>query len=99
MADSFRSQLKTIHKVTVHDLGKIQCGIVSFTVDGIDSEKIQKQLREKKINVSVSHISSTLLDMEARELPNLVRASLHYYNTEEEIKQFIEELTLIISSS
>jgi len=96
LANLFRSQLKTIPKVKLQDLGKIQCGIVSFTVDGIDSEKIQKKLREKKINVSVSHISSTLLDMEARKLLNLVRASIHYYNTEEEIKRFIKELFSIV---
>ena len=31
---------------------------------------------------------STLLDAGARRLPDLVRASVHYYNTEEEVARF-----------
>jgi len=33
-------------------------------------------------------VSSTLLDARARQLPDLVRASVHYYNTEEEVARF-----------
>jgi cysteine desulfurase/selenocysteine lyase len=44
-------------------------------------------------SVSVSRISSTRLDMEARDLPDLVRASVHYYNTDEEIERFCTLLT------
>jgi len=34
--------------------------------------------------------SSTLLDMQEREITSIVRASVHYYNTEEEVKRFAE---------
>jgi selenocysteine lyase/cysteine desulfurase len=74
--------------VTVRDEGVERCGIVSFTVTGRDADEIQGRLAKARINVSVSRVASTRLDMEARTLPDLVRASVHYYNTEEEIARF-----------
>jgi cysteine desulfurase / selenocysteine lyase len=88
LADDLRQQLSTIPGVTVRDEGVERCGIVSFTVTGSDADKIQGRLAKARINVSVSRVASTRLDMEARALPDLVRASVHYYNTAEEIARF-----------
>jgi selenocysteine lyase/cysteine desulfurase len=44
------------------------------------------------INVSWNGVSNTYLDMTARGLNEIVRASVHYYNTEEEVDAFIKEL-------
>jgi selenocysteine lyase/cysteine desulfurase len=88
LAEDLRQQLRTITGVTVHDVGIERCGIVSFTVAGSDADEVQRLLANGRINVSVSRVSSTRLDMEGRGLPDLVRASVHYYNTEEEIARF-----------
>jgi cysteine desulfurase/selenocysteine lyase len=88
LADDLRQQLSAIAGVTVRDEGVERCGIVSFTVAGSDADAVQRRLAKARINVSVSRISSTRLDMEARDLPDLVRASVHYYNTDEEIERF-----------
>jgi cysteine desulfurase/selenocysteine lyase len=88
LADELRQQLSAIAGVTVWDEGVERCGIVSFTVTGSDADAVQRRLAKARINVSVSRISSTRLDMEARHLPDLVRASVHYYNTDEEIERF-----------
>jgi cysteine desulfurase / selenocysteine lyase len=45
-------------------------------------------LARQHINVTVSRLTSTRLDMEARGLTNVVRASVHYYNNEAEIDRF-----------
>jgi cysteine desulfurase/selenocysteine lyase len=95
LAGELRRQLSTIPGITVRDQGVEQCGIVSFTVAGKDAEEVQQLLAKARINVSVSRLSSTRLDMEARGLPDLVRASVHYYNTEEEIKRFCTVLRSI----
>ena len=32
--------------------------------------------------------ASTLLDTKARDLPDVLRSSVHYYNSEDELKEF-----------
>lgn len=81
-----REQLSAIEGVTVHDKGQHRCGIVTFTCASTDSQVIKSALALKHINVAVSLAGSTLLYMNKQRLANVVRASVHYYNTEEEIK-------------
>ena len=49
-------------------------------------------LRAARINVTVSPARGTLLDMRARGLSEVVRASVHYYNTDEEIDRLTAEV-------
>ena len=92
LAENLREHLREVPDVTVHDLGLNRCGIVSFSSTRLDAETIKAQLRERGINVSVSVPSTTRLDAENRSLPDLVRASVHYYNTEAEIDHFCTTL-------
>src|SRR6266705_2114542 len=96
LAYNLRARLSTLPGVIVHDRGVTQCGIVTFTVDGKEPGEIKQRLAQHAINVTVSERSSTLLDMEERGLERLVRASVHYYNSEEEIERFCEMLATII---
>ena len=80
-----RNKVATVDGVTVHDQGAKLSGIVTFSVAGIPAEKVKAVLQEKKINVSVGKALSTLVYMNRRHLATVVRASVHYYNTEEEI--------------
>jgi cysteine desulfurase/selenocysteine lyase len=86
LAALMRRELSVLPGITVHDSGGPQCGIVTFSVAGADSETVKAKLAEKKINVSVGSVRSTLLYMNKKHLTSTVRASVHYYNTEEEIK-------------
>ena len=52
-------------------------------------------LTKKGINVAVSPPFSTLIDACSRGLPPVVRASPHYYNTEEEIESFLDAIVEI----
>ena len=97
LAEDLRSRLGELEGVAVHDLGIERCGIVTFTVEGRDAEDVSRRLSEERINTSVSPPSSTLLDMEDRGLGALVRASVHYYNTEEEVSRFCETLERAVS--
>jgi cysteine desulfurase/selenocysteine lyase len=88
LAGELRARLGHIPGVQMHDLGVQKCGIVTVTVGEREPQEIRRQLAAQKINVSVSRARSTRLDMESRGLESLVRASVHYYNSEEEIERF-----------
>ncbi|MFQ5419806.1 MAG: aminotransferase class V-fold PLP-dependent enzyme [Anaerolineae bacterium] len=88
LAHGLRERLAELPGVTVYDKGKVQGGIVTFTVDGMSPGHIKNALREQAINVSTTTRFSTRLDMESRGLDEMVRASVHYYNTEAEIERF-----------
>ena len=88
LAYKLRTQLSPLPGVIVRDRGVTQCGIVTFSVEDKNPDEIVSTLSKDNINVSVTRRSSTLLDMDARGLDNLVRASVHYYNSEEEVERF-----------
>jgi selenocysteine lyase/cysteine desulfurase len=88
LADQLRAGLAAIPGVTVHDLGAQRCGIVTFTVDGQSTSAVQRALAARKMNVTTSSLAATRLDMQARNIDSVVRASVHYYNTEDEIARF-----------
>jgi Selenocysteine lyase len=98
LAYRLRTQISPIPGVIVHDRGITQGGIVTFTIEGISPHEIQRQLAEQQINVSIAVRSSTLLDMEQRNLSEMVRASVHYYNTNEEIARFAQAIEQIADS-
>jgi cysteine desulfurase/selenocysteine lyase len=84
-----RSKLSGIPGVEVHDLGKVKGGIVTFSLDGVPSKSIYERLKGQRINVHTSTVSSTRFDMEARGLTEIVRSSVHYLTTDEEIDQLV----------
>tara|TARA_R110002110_G_scaffold60713_4_gene170785 strand:- start:465 stop:1634 length:1170 start_codon:yes stop_codon:yes gene_type:complete len=88
LAARLRQRLGDVTGATIRDLGQNPCGIVTFTLDGTDLPKLKTDLRAEQINITVSDASSTRLDMESRGLAKLGRASIHCYNTEDEIEQF-----------
>jgi cysteine desulfurase / selenocysteine lyase len=85
LAAQLRVRLRELPRVEVLDLGSAPCAIVTFTIAGTDPRAVARKLSERRINVSVSTIEDTRLDMEARGRESWVRASVHYFNTEEDV--------------
>jgi cysteine desulfurase/selenocysteine lyase len=96
LAETLRARLAELPGVTIRDLGAVRCGIVTFTVAGWDPAALRDALHAQGINVWLSVASGTRLDMEARHLSSMVRASVHYYNTEEEIIRCCTALAALI---
>jgi cysteine desulfurase/selenocysteine lyase len=98
LAALLRERLAALEGVTVHDIGRRQCGIVTFSVDGVEATEIETRLRESRILVSVSSPASTLIDASRRGLPNLVRSGVHYFNTESELDALVAEVSATSST-
>lgn len=94
-----RQRLADIPGITPRDVGSLKSGIVTFTHQGNSAAQVQQWLaaQDKRINVTTSTFRSTLLDMQERNLPEVIRASLHAYNTEAEIDTMISALCRVPS--
>ena len=69
----------------MRDLGAQRSAIVTFTVDGMEADVVSRRLREQQVNTSVSTATTAQLDLPRRGLDEVVRASVHYYNTDAEL--------------
>lgn len=81
-----RERLSVLAGVRVWDRGRVgeRSGIVTFSVQGVGAEWVRAYLVREGVNVSVSRVHNQV--WEYPELPEeVVRASVHYYNTEEEL--------------
>ena len=96
LAAVLRERLAHVPGVTVQDLGRVRSGIVTFTCERYSAGEVMQRLRANGIAVRVAVRSGTLIDMERRGLEELVRASVHYYNTESEIERLCEALRVMV---
>lgn len=90
LAGLLRFDLSAIPGVRVLDTGRQQCGIVTFDVEGIDGAAVKTRLADAGFNVSFLDQTLAQLDMAPRSLQQIVRAGVHYFNTEEEVARFCE---------
>jgi cysteine desulfurase / selenocysteine lyase len=85
LAEYLRQRLADLPGVAVHDLGAQRSAIVTFTNRGVPAPDLVERLRGAGINTSVTSVESARFDFEARGLTEIVRASVHYYNTDDEL--------------
>lgn len=99
LACELRCKLSELPQVHIHDRAFVSGsgtaatslgGIVSFSVHQADAVKLQTHLRQHRINTSVIRRNNTRLEFEARDLPDINRASVHYFNTSDEIDAFCQ---------
>ena len=91
-----RGRLGNIDGIRVVDQGQLKCGIVTFVADGLSAPQIKAAMQRERVNVTVSYGSGNLVSYLQRGLSQTLRASVHYFNTDDEIERFagiVESLT------
>ena len=73
----------------MHDVGREQGAIVTFSLAGTPSADVAAALRSERVNVSVSPRAYSLVDFARRGLDDMVRASVHYYNDDDELDRLV----------
>lgn len=96
LANTFRGMLSEIEGVTIRDMGKYKCGIVTFTVENRSADDIHEAFQKYKINTSLSRRSTAVMDLGSRGIESVVRASLHYYLNQDDLQYFCDTLGKII---
>ena len=96
LATTLRQKLASFDGVTVADQGNEKCAIVTFSSSQLPADQLQQQLALRQINTSTVPFSANPVSSEKRHHPALLRSSLHYYNTVEEIERFVAELKQLL---
>lgn len=82
-----------VHVIGNPDPAK-HCGIVTFTIDGVHPHDIASLLDTEKIAIRAGHHCAQPLGAYL-EVPATARASMYFYNDEEEVERFAKVLSQI----
>lgn len=97
LSGKLRHWLGQIPAITIRDRGTECCGIVTFSIDGMHALDFQKKMRTKNINVGVSLRNCAVIDFDEWGVDSIVRAPVHYINTEDELRFFIREVKNVVA--
>lgn len=92
VSTALREALAKNSEIEVTDEGAVKCGIVTFRHARVGAGDIKVALGEAGFNTSVSSGSGMRLSYLARNLDAIVRSSVHYFNTEDEVELFAAQL-------
>lgn len=92
LAEDLRARLSDIPSVRLHDGGQERSSIVAFTVDGLTPQQVRTSLALERINIAAIAGAYTPLDMAARNLTAILRASVSYFTTEDELDRLVRAI-------
>jgi cysteine desulfurase / selenocysteine lyase len=90
LAERLRNGLSSIGGVTVHDLAAQRCAIVTFTLQGVEPSAVVRAAADDGIVINESSATWAALDLNAKGLERVVRASPHYFNTDDEVDRLVD---------
>ena len=97
LAATLRTRLAALPGVEVCDVGALQCGIVTFRHGRLTPWQIKEGLAARGINVSTSSGSGSRVPFDRRGIEAVVRASVHYFNTEAELERTVAGLAELLN--
>jgi cysteine desulfurase / selenocysteine lyase len=96
LSTHLRNNLSKIAGIYIHHKETTKCGIVTFHCENIEPKVLQALMMEDGFELSVVPATSSPMDSSKTQVPDLVRASLTYINTEEEIFAFSSRLSSVV---
>jgi len=90
-ADELRSMLVDVG-FDIYDQGDVRCGIVTVATERTPSSDLRRALSARGINTSTTSPSSSPYDTERRDLPMLLRLSVHYTTTTADLSMAVDVL-------
>ncbi|HCL72447.1 MAG TPA: aminotransferase, partial [Gammaproteobacteria bacterium] len=89
---SLTRQLQSIDGVEVHERSANLSGIVTLSRVNTEAGTLRENLQTLGVNTSVAKKQNARLDLDSVLDRDVLRASLHYYNSEEEVTRFVDLL-------
>ena len=84
--------LSELQDIKVLEKSHHRSGIITFKKDNFDAKILKDELKERNINISVCKQQNAQLDLGMELTGDVARASLHYYNTQQEVSEFLHAL-------
>ncbi|MEL7249994.1 MAG: aminotransferase class V-fold PLP-dependent enzyme [Bacteroidota bacterium] len=96
LADEFRQRIVELPSVQVMDYGKQLGAIVTIHLPSQDPQALLQSLRAVGLHTSISWQDYARHDLLRKNVPWVLRCSLHYYNTIEEVDKATKKIFKII---
>ncbi|NMK48929.1 aminotransferase class V-fold PLP-dependent enzyme [Achromobacter sp. Bel] len=91
-AQSLRTEIAAIPGITVLDQGRELSSLVSFNLAGREATAVQRALAADGITIGSNGVPYTPLDMQARGLTQIARASVSYLTSDAEVARLLDGL-------
>ena len=98
LASGLRNELAGLSGISVQDIGVEHAGLVTFSHDSVAAADMTAALLNENICVKTIPRAGAYLDTLARDIPELVRVSAHYYNSEDELEVLLKALRAAIGA-
>jgi selenocysteine lyase/cysteine desulfurase len=92
LATQLRGKLEAMDGVEVLDRGAILSATVTCSVRGWSPPDLVVELRKRGINTTGQSRIDAVIDYDQKDVDGSLRASPHYFNTEEELETFVGAL-------
>jgi cysteine desulfurase/selenocysteine lyase len=90
LATHLRRILRDVRGISVTDVGEKKSALVTFSVNAQPPQQIARELEAENFNISVIDRRTAHINMNKKQQQHVLRASVHYYNTCEEVEKFAE---------
>ena len=99
LARHLRERLASLPTIRLHHGISSECAIVTFYSTCLDSKVVKERMLGEGFELSVVPATSTPIDSAKMDVPDLVRASISYTNTQEDVDSFLKSLSLILDAA